>query len=486
MRATRIPIGLLVAMLALTSCDGTLPQEPAPPAVLKLEPVTPVSATGLVGEELAVAPVVRVARADGLPAKGIPVSFVASGSGSVGSATVMTDAAGRATPGSWRLGPGAGPQELTARAAEQSLVFHADAQPGPITTLTVVGGNYQWAAGGMPLTEALRVKATDRYGNVVTGAEVTFAVVDGGGSLEPLAATTGSDGIAESRWTLGTTAGWQRVRAQKGEDVIAQFTARACALTQCNFELAYVLNGNIMVIDVATGATRQLTNNGESYDPAWSPDGERIAFARYILGDEPRWSVYVMNSDGTGVRRVTGPGFRSPTWSPQGDALAFSGGGGIYVQELSEGSVMRQVAASGFEPAWSPDGSRIAFIHGILIGSDDYYSLRLVNLDGSGLTEITPLTWLFTTGPSWAPDGTRIAFSQNWDISVIRADGTGRTQLTGPALGPTTHAMARFPAWSPDGTRIAYGGSGGIMTIPASGGPSTPVTSGQSPSWRPR
>lgn len=497
MRATRIPLALFAALLALTSCDGTMPQEPQEPelsATLLLEAVTPMSATGIVGEELEVAPVVRVTREDGLPVGGIQVSFTLSAGGSVGNATAVTDGAGRATPGTWRLGPGAELQTLTAQAAGRSLVFTADAQPGPIAALTVVDGNNQRAAGSMPLPEPLRVKATDGYGNVVTGGTVTFEVLDGGGLLEPAAAISGPDGIAESRWTLGPSAGRQHAQAGTGEAATAQFAAEAyCQAGQCSFELAYSLNGNILIFDGATGGIRQLTNDGLSHDPAWSPDGKRIAFARYILGDEPRWSVYVMNSDGSGVTRVTGPGFRSPTWSPQGNALAFSSWssascpgdrycGAIYVQELSEGSVIRQVAASGFEPAWSADGSRIAFVgHNGLINDEDYYSLRLVSPDGSGLTEITPSTWFYTTSPTWSPDGTRIAFSMGGHIYVVRDDGTGLTQLT-------THWGALTLAWSPDGTRVAYGTRDNVITIMeilAGGAGPTIMISGGSPSWRP-
>jgi TolB protein len=396
MRATRIPIALVIALLALTSCDGTTPHEPAPPAV---------------------------------------------------------------------------------------------------TSLAVVDGNSQRAPAGTPLPAPLRVKATDADGNVVPGAAVTFAVVDGGGSLAAETAMTGADGIAETIWTLGTTGVRQHLRAQAG-DADAQFTADACQSGPCNFELAIGDgNGEIMIFNAATGATRQFASRATSRDsltfngtPAWSPDGERIAFHRdsgealSIFG-----SIYVMNSDGTGLMKVvTGGGFSQPSWSPQGDALAFRGSqpcggrfcGAIYVQALSDGSAMRQVAASGDGPAWSPDGSRIAFVRTVHPDGDQEpseYSLALVNPDGSGLTDIVPLASAYIIRPTWSPDGTRIAFSMGGVIYVIGADGTGRTPLT----------LGVLPAWSPDGTRIAYYSDGSILEIPAEGGAPTLLTSGSWPSWRP-
>ncbi|HSJ62557.1 MAG TPA: LpqB family beta-propeller domain-containing protein [Gemmatimonadaceae bacterium] len=366
--------------------------------------------------------------------------------------------------------------------------------PPAVTSLAVVDGNSQRAPAGTPLPAPLRVKATDADGNVVAGAIVTFAVVDGGGSLAPETAITGSDGIAESSWTLGTTAVRQHVRALTG-DIDAQFTADACQPGPCNSELAYEDNGDIMIFNAATGGTRQVASRDSltwNQTPAWSPDGERIAFTRLSYSEGTR-SIYVMNSDGTAVSQVTGPDFLSPTWSPQGDALAFVGPinqpcpadqycGAIYVQELAAGSVMRLVAASGFAPAWSPDGSRIAFVarNGSYDNDDLVHSLRLVNPTGSGMTEIVPLTSAWISRPTWSPDGTRIAFSMNGVIYVIRADGTGQTQLT----------LGGMPAWSPDGTRIAYysidnNGNDRIMEIPAEGGAPTLLTSGIWPSWRP-
>jgi hypothetical protein len=488
MRATRIHIGLLVALLALTSCDGTITERGTPERVL--EAVTPLSVTGVVGVEVDIAPVVRLTTTDGRPVHGVEVTFTASGDGDPRSVTVMTSADGTASPGAWRLGTSSGPQTLTARAAGRSVAFTADAQAGPTTTLTAIAGNGQRAAAGDPLFEPLRVRATDGYGNVVTGESVTFAVVDGGGSLEPGASLTGADGVAESRWTLGEEPGQQHVQAEARENK-ALFNAEACHRDQCGFELAYVFEDNIIVFDGATGRTRQLTSDGLNVDPTWSHDGDRIAFARYGVGE----GIYVMNSDGSSVTRVTGAAnSSSPTWSPAGDAIAFTAclhECGVYVQKLSAGSVALRTAAWAIDPAWSPDGSRIAYLkfHGELIPGDDtpFFSLQLVNADGNGVTEIVPVTPAAMNGPTWSPDGTQLAFSMNSDIYVVRADGTGLTRLT-------TRASAETPAWSPDGTRIAYtmfsNDSGTviprIVAIAAGGGePVTLIAAGASPSWRP-
>ena len=514
MRPTRIPIGLFITLLALTSCDGAGPQEPTPQqpfalADLVLEALTPVDATGVVGEYLDVAPAVLVTR-DGRPSQGVHIAFT-YGPGDPRNAKAMTNAAGKASAGAWRLLPGAGTQTLTASAAGRYLIFKAHAQPGPITSLAVAGGNFQHALVGAPLAAPLRVRATDRYGNVINGAVVTLAVVDGGGSVLPAVVHTGSDGVAESTWTLGANSGTQHVQAEIGEDLVAQFTAEACEPAQCNFQLAYQFEDNIFVVDGPTQVIRQLTSTGTNRDPAWSPDGSRLAFVRDNGGEGWR-DIAVMNADGSNVTRVIAPEYysdpgsseqypvwvASPTWSPRGDALAFvscSNECSLFVQQLSDGG-RRLVAAPGFpggvvfgsSAVWSPDGNRIAFFgfHGLLIGGDDtpFYSLRLANADGSGVTEIVPVTGANMEGATWSPDGTRIAFSMNSDIYVVHADGSGLRRLT-------TYAFAESPAWSPDGTRIAYARFSSdpeprIMAIPAAGGePVMLVAPGTRPSWRP-
>ena len=187
---------------------------------------------------------------------------------------------------------------------------------------------------------------------------------------------------------------------------------------------------------------RRLTYSG-GYDgaPAWSPDGQRIAFVR---GD----GIHVMNADGSDAVRLTTGDDNDPAWSPDGRRIAFVRGDDIHVMN-ADGSDAVRLTRSGDDnsPAWSPDGRRIAFARG-----DNVDDIHVMNADGSGVERLTRSGGWY---PAWSPDGQRIAFF-SWrnvfvDIHVMNADGSGPRPLI------TTYSDNPEPAWSPDGRRIAFG-----------------------------
>jgi hypothetical protein len=148
----------------------------------------------------------------------------------------------------------------------------------------------------------------------------------------------------------------------------------------------YLINSN------GTGTVRLTSEAGADINPAWSPDGIRIAFRSQRIGSTWRVNLYVMNDDGSGATPLTNstaytePG--APAWSPDGRTIAF-GSGDMYLMN-ADGSEIRRFLSGGTSigsPDWSPDGRNIAFDdrdcwnfgpcpRGIVIGTiDERYSI---------------------------------------------------------------------------------------------------------------
>ena len=199
----------------------------------------------------------------------------------------------------------------------------------------------------------------------------------------------------------------------------------------------------------------QLTDGDSSAsDAAWSPDGSRIAFTRCSAGS---CDIHVMNADGSHEHRLTSgerPGEWDPRWSPDGQRIAFADIDGIFTMTAG-GQDWRRVTvgpADDDDPDWSPDGTRIAFDASRGLWDGDIY---VADPDGARMTDLTDSQPL-DSNPSWSPNGRMIAFMRRRNrhvqarVFVMNANGTGLTNLR--AIGDTYSR----PSWSPDGSRLAY------------------------------
>lgn len=182
----------------------------------------------LVGATVTITPTVTVtdAQARGIP--GINVNFSATTGDVVGNATSLTGSDGVASAGSWKLGNTAGAHLLTAGVAGlvATAQFTATATAGPATTLVKLAGDAQSGFAGSNVTTAPSVTVSDAFGNPVSGANVTFAIGTGGGSLTGGAAVTSSFGAATvGSWRLGATPGANTLTATATGITPVTFTA---------------------------------------------------------------------------------------------------------------------------------------------------------------------------------------------------------------------------------------------------------------------
>lgn len=493
-QALRLALILAGGIATQWSCSsGTEPEAPIDLTVLRLEAVTPTSLSGIVGSDVTPVPSVRLTGREGKPVAGVQIAFTSSHGGVLGSSIATSDETGIASVGRWQLGTVAGIQTFTAHCCGFTVAFAASVAPGPVASIDALVGDNQAGDVESTLPIALSVRVRDSFSNRVGGARVTFSVVSGAGAVSADTVTAGQDGVASTSWTLGTQPGHHQVRAQS-ERATVLFTAYACAPQSCP-QLLFVRDGNIYTFRPAGGETRQLTSYGRSFNPAWSPDGRRIAFARSAAATAMLVDVYIMDADGSNVEQKTsGIPFHSPSWAPDGQALALAGDWWLCVYECAiyrlelggPAAAPRRLAPMGADPAWSPDGKKIAFVS--LSGDDGYHALYIMNADGTGITTVVPRDSDAINHPVWSPDGSQIAFSKcrgECDIYVSASDGSEPRQLT--AVGD-----ASWPAWSPDGKRIAFSRwsyPGGVTNYSihyiniAGGDPVLMVANAHSPGW---
>jgi Tol biopolymer transport system component len=220
------------------------------------------------------------------------------------------------------------------------------------------------------------------------------------------------------------------------------------------------------------------TPTGGALGPAAPGDGGQIAVG---LKNDSVASIVAMNSDGTGFHQLTdGKAFDAcADIGPGGALIAFcsnrSGVFEIWLMDSAGGHQRRLTTLGGDStfPDISPDGRRIVFC-GSTTSPDDH-DIWMVNVDGTGLTQLTNTPGKDDSFPVWSPDGSKVLFTSarngTPELFLMDANGKNVRQLT-----TGQDAGEEPPDWSPDGQRIAYIASGSVWVMPVGGGAPTRLT----------
>ena len=209
-------------------------------------------------------------------------------------------------------------------------------------------------------------------------------------------------------------------------------------------------------------ALRQVTNTPApvaEHSPAWSPNGKEIAFERVGWGGEriDNAGVYVISVLGGTERRISERG-RNPRWSPDGKSIWVTEREGIVAIDLA-GMQRRQVTSAPDDQSdgkfeFSPDGSRIAFLRSRRAGVSDVYVASVAGGEARQLT--AGAVWM--QGVAWTADGREVIYDvageSLWRIPAdARTPGRGR-----PVAGVESLVTAAARAVKPviRGTRLVF------------------------------
>jgi Tol biopolymer transport system component/DNA-binding winged helix-turn-helix (wHTH) protein len=239
-----------------------------------------------------------------------------------------------------------------------------------------------------------------------------------------------------------------------------------------------------------------------SVAPVFSPDGEKIAFrleddSELGKGSGHPPGIYVSDlGSGELIQLTTEEQNGNPTWSPDGESLAFvrtkQEDRGIYRVSAKGGEVRRFMAVDGHSSqtdlAWSPDGKYIAFTSASPNGSAPLFAFSIATNDVRPLTD--PVGKDQDWGPAYSPDGSRIAFVRRRiadlaeNIFVASLQGGAAQQLT---FGGG--AIESPPTWTSDGKWVVYtttqSGEARLWKVPSAGGPEETLPGIGAPSLHP-
>jgi eukaryotic-like serine/threonine-protein kinase len=218
---------------------------------------------------------------------------------------------------------------------------------------------------------------------------------------------------------------------------------------------------------------QQLTDQpGREHQPTISPDGRTVVYVSEARGKSDLYQLRVGGRNAILLTADSEHDDFAPAFSPDGNRIAFRSerdGGGIFVMEAT-GESVRRITDFGFDPCWSPDGTELVVaderVRDPMSRAMDS-RIRVVRVADGGQRLVAGIDGV---GPRWSPGGRRIAFwstrrerNNERDIFTAAADGS---EAAAPVAVTDDAAVDWSPTWSPDGRYIYFASSrGGTMNL---------------------